>query len=82
MFDTTNHAAAVIAERGIRQEWINFVLASPALSHPDVADKELEHRLAVIPEYGSRVLRVIMKRDTVPPRVITAYFDRTMKGKL
>ncbi len=82
MFDTTKHAAAVIAARGIKQEWVDFVLASPALSHPDAADADLEHRLAVIPEYGGRVLRVIVKRDTAPTMVITAYFDRTMKGKL
>jgi hypothetical protein len=82
MFDTTKHAAAVIAARGIKQEWVDFVLASPVLTHPDSADADLEHRLAVIHEYGGRVLRVIVKRDTVPTMVITAYFDRTMKGKL
>jgi hypothetical protein len=82
MFDTTKHAAAVIHARGIKQEWVDLVLASPALTHPDAADAELEHRLAVIPEYGNRVLRVVLKRNTVPPMVITAYFDRTMKGTL
>ncbi len=51
----------MIAARGIKQEWIDLVLASPALSHPDAADTELEHRLAVISEYGGRVLRVIVR---------------------
>lgn len=82
MFDTTKHAAAVISARGIKQEWIDFVLASPVLTHSDVVDAELEHRLAVISDYGNRVLRVIVKRDTQPMMVITAYFDRAMKGKL
>jgi len=37
---------------------------------------ELEHRLAAIPEFGNRVLRVIVNTSAIPPRVITAYFDR------
>jgi hypothetical protein len=57
-------------------------LGNPSLVHPDVADAELEHYLAVVAEQGNRVLRVIIKRGTMPPRVITAYFDRKMKGKL
>jgi len=82
MFDTTKHAATVIAARRIKQEWIDAVLVNPARVHPDVLDAELEHRLAVIPEHGNRVLRVVVKRDTQPAIVITAYFDRAMKGKL
>lgn len=82
MFNTTKHAAAVIVARNIRQEWIEAVLACPAKIQPDADDAELEHRLAVVPEYGHRVLRVVVKRNTEPVTVITAYFDRAMKGKL
>ncbi|MBI4754285.1 MAG: DUF4258 domain-containing protein [Betaproteobacteria bacterium] len=82
MFDTTKHAATVIAARKIKQEWIDSVLQHPILTQPDPADVELEHRLAVIADYGDRVLRVVCKRETAPVMVITAYFDRTMKGKL
>jgi len=74
MFDTTKHAAAVIAVRNIKQVWIESVLTSPALVQPDADDAELEHRLAVIADYGNRVLRVVAKRNTLPVLVITAYF--------
>jgi hypothetical protein len=57
-------------------------LTGPALTQPDADVAELEHRLAIIADYGNRVLRVVVKRNTQPLLVITAYFDRTMKGKL
>jgi hypothetical protein len=82
MFEMTKHAAAVIAARKIEPEWIEAALANPARVQVDVVDAELEHRMAVIADYGHRVLRVVVKRDTEPAMVITAYFDRTMKGKL
>jgi hypothetical protein len=82
MFEATKHAAIVIAARGIKHEWIAHAILQPAKSHADADDPLLEHRLAPIPAFGFRVLRVIFRRGTVPPLVITAYFDRTMKGKL
>jgi hypothetical protein len=82
MFETTRHAAVVIAARNIRPEWIESALTHPALVQPDANDSELEHRLAVIADCGMRVLRVIVKRNVQPALVITAYFDRAMKGKL
>ncbi|MDP1652278.1 MAG: DUF4258 domain-containing protein [Rhodocyclaceae bacterium] len=82
MFNTTKHAAAVIAARGIKDEWIDYALHNPARTQPDADDVELEHRFAEILAFGNRVLRVVLKKGTVPPMVITAYFDRTMKGKL
>jgi hypothetical protein len=38
-------------------------------------------RLAKIPEHGNRVLRVVINKAAVPERVVSVYFDRTMKGK-
>ncbi len=54
----------------------------PSKTHPDPEDPALEHHLAPISAFGFRVLRVVYKRGTVPPLVITAFFDRAMKGKL
>jgi hypothetical protein len=42
----------------------------------------LLHAPAVIPEFGSRVLRVVSNPNDRPPRVVTVYFDRAMKGIL
>lgn len=55
---------------------------SPALIEASPTDPELESRLAKIPEYGDRVLRVVVNTQVVPERVVSVYFDRKMKGKL
>jgi hypothetical protein len=78
----TQHAEDVLAKRRIPLEWVERVLRTPERVQPDKTDAELEHRLAQIPEYGNRVLRVIVNRVTNPEKVITFYFDRNMRGQL
>jgi hypothetical protein len=78
----TQHARDVMQERNIRKAWIERVLKKPLLIEPDRLDDALEHRLGRIKGYGNRVLRVIVNRNVAPEKVITVYFDRTMKGKL
>jgi hypothetical protein len=58
------------------------VLAKPALVEPSATDTTVESRLAKIPEHGDRVLRVVVNKRAVPERVVSVYFDRTMKGRL
>lgn len=82
MFTKTKHAAFVMALRQIQDDWIESVLRSPIQNHDDLHDPELQHFLAPIADFDRRVLRVITKRATIPPLVITAFFDRTLKGKL
>lgn len=82
MFMTTKHAAHVMASRGIKDDWVEYVLTHPQLVQGDPSDSDLQHFLASIVDYENRVLRVVAKRDTIPVVVITAFFDRTMKGKL
>lgn len=55
------------------------MLQQPERVEPDTVDAELEHRLGRIPEYGGRVLRVIVKKTTDPLRIVTCYFDRKMR---
>jgi len=81
-FELSKHAADVIRERNIPVEFIERVIDNPELKEPDATDDELEHYLSRIFEYDSRVLRVIINKYSVPKRVITAFFDRTMRGKL
>jgi hypothetical protein len=40
------------------------------------------HYLARVRERGNRVLRVVLDPAARPPRVVTAFLDRRMKGKL
>lgn len=81
-YTLTEHARDAMKRRGIRLEWLEQTLAAPQLRQPDEMDHELEHRLAVIPESGNRVLRVIVNTRVAPQRVITLYFDRRMRGAL
>lgn len=82
MFTKTKHAEVVMAARGIKDEWITYALKNPAKTHDDPNDPALQHHLAPIAGFDFRVLRVVTKRGTIPSLVITAYFDRTVKGKL
>ena len=81
-YTLSTHATTTIRERNIRAEWIAATLSAPAATESDPVDPTLIHALRVIPEFGERVLRVIYNRTRQPPHVVTAFFDRGMKGKL
>lgn len=80
-FKLTKHAATTVTRRGIKAEWIERVLSEPESTEADASDRELTHALAGIAEHGNRVLRVIYNDSVHPPRVVTAYFDRRLRGK-
>jgi hypothetical protein len=81
-YEFSLQAKDVMHERGIATDLVLQALNFPTLIIRDDTDTSLEHRLAVIHDYDGRVLRVIINTDTNPNRVVTAYFDRKMKGKL
>jgi len=78
----TLHAEDVLEEREIPREWVQRVVNEPTLVLRDRHDTELEHALAPIPERDGRILRVVYNAGIEPFRVITAYFDRRMRGRL
>jgi len=81
-YELTQHARDVLQERKIPVEWMERVLTKPALVEPNPNDATVESRLAKISEHGDRVLRVVVNKTVVPERIVSVYFDRTMKGKL
>lgn len=81
-YELTEHAHERINERGISNEWLERTLFNPMRVSPHETDPELQYALAVIPSDGNRVLRVVYKTTETPIKVITAYFDRSLKGKL
>ena len=81
-YELTEHAKDVMARRAIRPDWIERALRTPQKSEMDRSDAELEHRLVTLAEFGNRVLRVTVNVQAEPERVITAYFDRGMRGAL
>jgi hypothetical protein len=81
-YELSQHARDVLQERHIPVEWMERVIGKPALVEASATDPMVESRLAQIPEHGNRVLRVVINKTVVPQRVVSVYFDRTMKGKL
>jgi hypothetical protein len=81
-YQLTQHARDMLAERNIPIEWLERALREPELKLPDPTDTTLERRYRKIPEYDSRVLRVVVNTTVAPERVVSVYFDRTMKGKV
>ena len=61
-YELTQHARDVLQERKIPVEWMERVLANPALVEPSATDATVESRLAKIPEHGDRVLRVVVNK--------------------
>ncbi len=78
----TRHAHRVIAERLILVEWIELTVSEPALRTPDLIDPEVERFFRPIPERDNRVLRVAVNTSVAPWRVVSVFFDRSMRGKL
>jgi hypothetical protein len=78
----TEHAKKVVAEREIPLEWLERVLNEPVLCQPDPDDASLERRYRPIPEFEGRVLRVVVNPSVEPIRVVSVFFDRSMRGKL
>lgn len=81
-YTLSQHAADVMRERDIKQEWLDAALASPALRQPHEIDPALSYALLPIAERDGRVLRVVYNHTIEPWKVVTVYFDRTMKGRL
>ena len=67
-YTLTQHARENLRERSISLAWVDRALTAPEWTETDAVDPHLEHRFAVIPEFGGRVLRVIctdpLKLDT------------------
>lgn len=81
-YKLTQHAQKVMSERGIKIEWMERTLFQPELVLPDTEDSAVERYFRQIPEFGGRVLRVVVNTKVEPARVISTFFDRTMKEKL
>ena len=81
-FDLTAHARTVIAERAIREEWLQRVFLYPEKVESDRDDPALQHALGRIPEHGNRVLRIVYNQSVKPVRIVTAYFDRARRDTL
>lgn len=78
----SSHAKTVITERSIKNEWLERVFSRPERLDVDPDDPDLRHAFGRISEHGNRILRVVYNSSARPIRIVTAYFDRTMRNKL
>ena len=81
-YELTKHARKALEERGIQIEWVERTLFAPECVLPDPADTTVKRYFRRVPEFGERVLRVAVNTAVEPNRVVSVFFDRTMKGKL
>ncbi len=72
----TEHARDALEKRRIALAWMERAFYTPELTETDPIDADLEHRLARIPKFGDRVLRVIVNGKITSPRIVTAFVDR------
>jgi hypothetical protein len=79
-YSLTRHASDSLRARHIPIDWLERALMSPDWSQADDVNPFLEHRFKAIPEFGDRVLRVIVNVNEIPLKVITAFFDRRLRG--
>jgi hypothetical protein len=72
----TAHSARVVAERRIREDWIEHAIQSPLETEPDPTQAGAVRVYARVAEFGNRVLRVVYFDEGERWRIITVFFDR------
>ena len=75
----TRHAVQVMAERAISVEWVERVLTEPAWRLPDPNDPMVERFFGRIAERDGRALRVVVNTSVAPWRVVSVFFDRSVR---
>ena len=79
IFRLTLHAKQMIEEREISMKWIEQALDFPNKVEQDKKDPDLKHYLRRIMENNDKILRVVVNSKADPIKIVTAYFDRTIK---
>ena len=72
--DISGHALTVVEERELDKQWVLRTVEAAELV--EAHDDGTKHYLLRIPERDDRVLRVVVNPMTVPPKVVTVFFDR------
>jgi hypothetical protein len=79
MVKLSKHTADEMEGRGILLSYIEATLISPDRVAQDATDPALSRSYKAIREFGSRVLRVVHRRDGDDIFVVTAHRDRGAK---
>lgn len=78
------HAIEAMEQRDIMIRWVVRVVEDPILVVPDDSDPSLLRAYGRVPEREGSVLRVVYnpEREGDSIWIVTAFLDRSMKGKL
>lgn len=75
----SNHAKLRLQGRRISEEMVKFLVNCPILTDTDCYDENVIHYYG---KFDDKVLRVVGKTQKGYILIITAFFDRSMRGKL
>jgi hypothetical protein len=78
----SNHCSLRIVQRGIRELWVQQTLENPQKKEHGIKDPSVYINWKKIPESQGRILAVVYNPNLNPVVVITAYFDRGMRGEI
>ena len=78
----TLHAAEMLATRGIEDAALAAALDKPDLVRQDRSDESFENWYKVLPDHEGRMLKAVVRKEGDTLVVATAYFDRSMRGKI
>ena len=81
-FVLCRHAKVFAEEREILLERIRLALEQPDYRETDRREEGVELFYAKIAAHGNRVLKVVVNVQVDPWRVMSVYFDRSMKERL
>ena len=76
-FEFSTHAFDMLIEREIPEEWVTRSLNAPDYTEIGIDDNI--HYIKAIPEFGGRIIRVVVNPHRTPARVVTFFFDRRLR---
>lgn len=76
-FEFSKHAKIMLKERNIAEELVRDTLLTSMFR--DIGSDGNIHYFKSVPEYGGKVLHVIVNPNMKPPRIVTVFFDRRKK---
>ena len=79
-FELYIHALDMLDERLIPEEWV--MLTIDYFDRTEVGPDNNVHYVKSAPEFGDRILRVIVNPHVNPNRIVTFFFDRRLRTTL
>lgn len=77
-FGFSEHAYEMLIERNIRESWVRLAMENP--ERTQAMEDGTVHYIRPIAQHGGGYLRVVVNPHVEPPRVVTVFFDRTMRS--